>query len=281
MPKKLNIPAPTLPPGMNLTNGLIPPSPQTQPTNQISNAQLHTQNKFEEGPKFTNSFTNEASFKGANLKGGSTSSLWDLKFSEAKGDLSDPTPFDAYLDSPYNYNDAEALASFWGTSVSEAKDSIGMKLMNGDDKSLAFIMSDANKYVTSKGIMGTKGEFNVKGYNALKGAYNGDYDEDYDANIEAKGGYGFKGGYDAKFNDAEIYKNGLDLKGDSPSGMDDWTGLQAFFKAGHPYNDAVALANHWEMSIEDAKSYIGEKLMSGQDKLLSHVLSEANIKLGE
>jgi hypothetical protein len=51
-------------------------------------------------------------------------------------------------------------------------------------------------------------------------------------------------------------------------GMGDWSGTQAFYKAGYTYNDAQDLANSWGMSVADAKNFAGEKLLRGDGSLL-------------
>jgi len=75
-----------------------------------------------------------------------------LRTARAAGSGSAPAdPMQAYFASKYDYCDAAALGALWGQSVSEAKASIGNKIVHGMSSSLSTLIPQARAHAKQAG----------------------------------------------------------------------------------------------------------------------------------
>ena len=76
----------------------------------------------------------------------------DEALKQARGASATPTdPMQAYFSSSYGYCDAAALASYWGQSVSDAKATIGQKIINGWTSTLTTLIPEARTHAKQAG----------------------------------------------------------------------------------------------------------------------------------
>jgi len=181
--------------------------------------------------------------------------------------------FALYVDSPFSYDDAEALAALWSTSIAEAKSHIGRKMRSGDaalirasldriasgavparspedsdDKALDLYVQSGFSYADTTALSSfwEVGLHDAKlriGWKLAAGQSKLLQSMLYDARV-----YERKLSEDLSDGDAKL----LDLYADSP----------------YTYDDARSLAALWGVSVSDAKLQIGWKISTGSTATL-------------
>lgn len=187
-----------------------------------------------------------------------------------------PNGFEAYAKSDYTYEDAEKLAGLWDIPVSEAKQVLGHKILNGIQE----LLPDGLQHPSSSKV---DPKFDPKsdpksapaGVNEAFQAYvKSDYNYD-DAEllaslwnisvVEAKDEIGYKvmHGLEANLPD-KLREN--DTEEAQPDVVE--KAYEAYRQSHYDYDDAELLAGIWGMTIGDAKHMIGVTVMADMDKLL-------------
>lgn len=216
---------------------------------------------------------------------GPAQSLFSLQIAEAKADtknfaLEEQANFDAYLESPFGYNDAETLADFWNTDVSNAKGTIGYKMRNGYKnqvskalgQAVATVAQDSSYVDTPEFQNYMKSEYNYNDAESLADFWGTDV-LGAKALIGQKVANGQNDAIDWALN--QVAKNSPVAKNTPITGMEDWSNMQAFFKAGYEFSDAKLLAGQWNMPVSDTKDLMGHKLLQGQGQYVQEQLQTA------
>jgi DNA replication initiation complex subunit (GINS family) len=319
MIKKAQVSLPTTP--INAQNGgdinVQTNQNEVQVTSQIANdlaAQL-TNNQFEVGTQ--QNTPSPIGQQGGNITQGGTS-LFNLQVSEAiQGDSKFDTSlepigpqdgaeinqanYDAYLQSDYGYNDAEAFSNFWGMDVSEGKLLMGEKLNTGQQSAIDWALSKADvpvdsKFDTKLGPIGPQdgADINQANYDAyLKSDY-GYTDAEAFANfwgmdvsegkllMGEKLNSGQQSAIDWALSKADIpVDSKFDTKFD-PFGPQDGADINqanfdAYVQSDYGYNDAEALSSFWGTDISEAKMLIGQKVSNGQHDAIEWALNKVDI----
>ena len=167
----------------------------------------------------------------------------------------DPHGLDAFFKSDYTFDDAQALANMWGISVVEAKQAIGHKIIN----KIQHLLPSGLQQPTSKTSDSPGANFQAY----VKSDYN--YDDAvllatlWSLGVgEAKNEIGYRviHGKEKTLPD-KLRKNDIPNK----HGDDQARFFNAFSQSKYDYDDAVLLAQLWNMSIVEAKQTIGAKVV--------------------
>jgi hypothetical protein len=181
---------------------------------------------------------------------------------------------DAYLpqysQSRYGYCDATLIAGLWGSSVSEAKGTIGYKLAHGGESLVVSALQQARSQALSQfSNRRLRCDYHVLGYSytdaELLSTFWSISTSEAKLLIEKK----FLISGDKSFSDAALQQAQAQA-GTRPSAP-----MDAFFASRYEYCDAAALASYWGQSVSDAKMTIGQKLVSGGESTLATLIPQA------
>lgn len=186
-----------------------------------------------------------------------------------------------FFDSQYTMCDADALASAWKLSLDEAKAHIGRKIDFGATDVLSEQLQEARVHAL---------EAQSVCYYFERGE-NISYDDVETLSrywglsiVETKATIGYKLATDpALLNDALQSAQWYEQR--AATAVDDATSdLDAFFASRFQYCDALMLSQHWQISLDEAKTTIGYKVRNSLEALLVPELDaarEAAHKRGE
>ncbi len=154
----------------------------------------------------------------------------------------------------YTFDDADDLAALWGMSTAEAKAYIGRKILQGESalEGLDEALVEAHEKADAADLAQD---------NVYREAF---YSSDY------------------TYDDAEALDDLPELleearaQADAPSDSTGNSQRNAFYDSDYSYEDAEDLADFWGVSVSDAKTRIGEKILSGEDSVaeLEEILEE-------
>ena len=174
----------------------------------------------------------------------------------------DPKGHDAFFNSDYTFDDAQALANMWDIGVVEAKQAIGHKIINNIQK----LLPSGLQQPTSK--TGDSPDANFQAW--VKSEY--DYDDAvllaslWSLGVpEAKNEIGYRvlNGTDKTLPN-KLRENNPPSKPVDP----DAKFYEAYRKSDYDFDDAALLADLWSISIVEAKHTIGAKVINKITHLL-------------
>lgn len=173
----------------------------------------------------------------------------------------------AWADSPYNFCDANVLASYWASSVEQAKISAGMKLKAGMGLKVfeKTLLQPARLQASQQNTV--RCSFYDNGYTpadaqVLAELWGGTV-EDAKGRAERKLLWGDQWVLDDELKSA--YNGGYDTEGheEGVGGDAESQAANAFWDSPMNYCDAELLATFWETSLWEAKVTLGFKVQAG------------------
>lgn len=173
-----------------------------------------------------------------------------------------PKGFQAYVDSNYDYNDAELLAQLWNIPVGEAKQVIGHKILHNIEDLLPSKVAPDNKVDEPKVDWDSK---------ALDAFFNSHFTYDDAERLSQlwnqPDAYAGKKLIGAKILSGNSKLIDQLLKGPIVDENEKW--LDAFFNSSYTYDDADLLSQLWGLgSAFEGKKLIGAKLVNGLENIL-------------
>ena len=174
----------------------------------------------------------------------------------------------------YGYCDATLIAGLWGQSVSDAKVTIGYKIINGYTDMLDSMLSDARRNAmenpSNRSLRCSYGTLGYSYEDAKVLAKFWGQDDPYSAKLMIEQKYLVRGSKDL-IDDALRAARGAS----TPSQPSQPTPMDAYFSSRYEYCDAAALASMWQQSVSEAKATIGQKILSGLQSNLDTLIPQA------
>lgn len=173
-----------------------------------------------------------------------------------------------YSNDGFNYEDAVAVANYWNMSIGDAKAALGTKLEHGNLSTVRQVVTAAHQYAADETYSADEENLAVFIENnsycdaQMLSAYWGK--TPYQAKIKA----GQMMRENAQFREVEIalqnarhtYAEQVDCR---------------YSDSGFDYDDAVAVANYWQTSVEEAKVGIEQKLKAGNYQATQQLVWDA------